>query len=238
MMKIVKGTVISPGIACGKAFILRNEKIAYETDSKPLIEKEKFLTAVSEATKEIELEITEADSQYDRRISEIFDAHKYIVNDPVLKQNTLAKIENGLMAFKAYEEAVHEFIRLMEVSDNEYMLGRIIDIIDASDKVKDKLGKDQKKRNFTFDESTIIIEDEIKPSVVFSSMKAYVRGFISRKGYFHQHSGIIGRTIKIPEIIIPDILDYIEDGDLVLIDGNEGQIYIKPTEEILKEKGV
>ncbi len=235
-MKIVKGTAISPGIAIGKAYILRDITNSYEIVSALKNEKKKFLSAIKKASKVIDEKIAEANNKYDYRISEIFDAHKYIINDPVLIQNTLDKIKDGMNAFKAYDEALHEFIQIMESSENEYMLGRIIDIIDASDKVKVQMGENDKNNHITFREPTIIIEDEIKPSVIFSSLDLNMTGFISKKGFFHQHSGIIARTIKIPEIIVPEILEHVQEGDVLLIDGNEGLVYINPNEKVIYEK--
>ncbi len=237
-MKIVHGTCMSPGKAVGKAYILQTEKISYNATDINEKEKQKILNAIRETVTQIINEINEANEKYDHRIAEIFNAHKYIVDDPVLIEKTIKKIDNGYNAFKAYDESVHEFIKIIEVSDNDYMLGRIIDIIDATDMVKENLCKIEKHENLRFDEPTIIISKEIKPSLMLASKKSNIVGFVSIKGYFHQHSGIIARTLKVPEIISSDILNHINGGENIMIDCDSGNVYIEPTTDIIdKERG-
>jgi phosphoenolpyruvate-protein phosphotransferase (PTS system enzyme I) len=232
-MEIINGNVISPGIAFGKAYVLQDEEIACCANLTPALEKENLNKAIEVATEKIELQISKANKQYDYQISEIFEAQKLIVNDPVLIENTIQYIDSGLNSIEAYQKAAHDFIKIIESSDNEYMLGRIIDIIDATEGVIKKLGNDQTKRIYRFDEPTILIVKDVKPSTIFSSFESNVCGYISGKGYFHQHSGIIGRKIKIPEIIIKDILSIIKGGESILIDGDDGKVYINPKKEIV-----
>ena len=115
-----------------------------------------------------------------------------------------------------------------EKIDNEYMLGRIVDIIDATDQVKVALKSIDAKTLKNFDEPTILILKELKPSVIYKLNNTNVVGFISEKGFYHQHSGIIARTIQVPGIVCADVFNKVTVDDYVLLNANEGIIEINP----------
>mgnify|MGYP000604424892 CR=1 FL=1 len=105
-----------------------------------------------------------------------------------------------------------------EKINNEYMLGRIVDIIDATDHVKAALKSIQKERIGEFDEPTILILKNLKPSIIYKIKKTNIVGFIAEKGYYHQHSGIIARTFNVPGMICEKIYKRIEGYTYIELD--------------------
>jgi phosphoenolpyruvate-protein kinase (PTS system EI component) len=97
------------------------------------------------------------------------------------------------------------------------MLGRIVDIIDATDHVKVVLKDIIQERIVNFDEPTILILRNLKPSIIYRINNTSIVGFIASKGFYNQHSGIIARTINIPGIVYENIFDIVETGDFIKI---------------------
>ncbi len=227
------GQIISKGIAYGKARFLTSKDIkigiTYNGDQTKI-----FVESVKKVSKDIEQKILDSKNIYDNRIAEIFESHLYIVNDPILIQETTKFIDAGKTAYEAYSKAVENVLKTFAKIDNEYMLGRIVDIIDATDQVKSvMIGKT--KTVIDFAEDTILILRNLKPSIIYSLPEHEIKGFISDAGFYTQHSGIIAREIHIPGMVCPGIFERLSEGDFVIVDSIDGNIVINPDESTIQE---
>lgn len=212
------GEAISSGIAYGRIGFLSKNDIQAKEDFNKQDQTEIFLEAIKTVSDNIDKEILESKASFNARISEIFETHKYIVNDPILIDETKNYIKQNFTAKEAYKKAVNDILDKFEKIDNEYMLGRIVDIIDATDHVKVALKSIVKERIIDFNEPTILVLKNLKPSIIYGINNTNIVGFISEKGFYHQHSGIIARTINIPGMICEKIYDFVKEGDFVKID--------------------
>lgn len=228
--------VVSEGIAYGKASFLIAD---FEDTNKPLSEQDQvrfFRQAIEEITSELDQLIAESKTNLNQRVSEIFETHKYIVNDPMILERTFDFIEKGLSPNQAYVQAVSEILEQFKQIDNEYMLGRIVDILDATDRVKVKLKIKADVKTIQTNEPTILIIKELKPSLIYSISNNNIKGFVSETGYYHQHSSIIARTINMPGMICKDVFKQVHENDYVLIDCNLGELYINPDGDLIKSR--
>jgi phosphoenolpyruvate-protein kinase (PTS system EI component) len=224
---IYTGKAISSGTAYGKIGFLGKSSIEPEDNFDKQNQLELLQKAIKKVSDNIDEEILESKSSFNNRISEIFETHKYIVNDPVLISNTIEYIKQNLPAKVAYGKAVKDILNQFEKIDNEYMLGRIVDIIDATDHVKVALKSIIQESIVDFDEPTILILKNLKPSIIYGINNTNIVGFISSEGFYHQHSSVIARTINIPGIVCENIFDFIEDGDFVKINCENETIEIE-----------
>ena len=233
---MVSKQIISGGIAYGKAIIFERKDSYKYCNSNQENELSKFIQSIAKVTLGIESQINQSKAQISERVAEIFETHKLIVNDPVVIGNTKNFINGGANAYNAYDKAIKEVLNQFSKVDNDYMLGRIIDIIDATDRVKSDL-KNQKYNCFSdIQEPTILILKDIRPSVIYDVKNINVKGFIAENGFFNQHSGILARTLKIPGIVYQNIFNIIRNNDFVLIDCLKGEIYVNPSSEVISTK--
>ena len=71
----------------------------------------------------------------------------------------------------------------------------------------------------------ILITKMTDPGWVFLLAKA--KGVISEKGSLLSHTAIISRELKVPSIVgVPNLLDTVNTGDIIRMDGNTGKIEI------------
>ncbi len=230
------GQVISEGIAYGKVEFIQSKYDEFQTKPNDTNQLDIFEQSIEIATKKLDEEITNTKKNYTDRISEIFETHKYIVNDPIVINRTKELIKSNHTASMAYAKAIKEMLDEFNKIDNEYMLGRIVDIIDATDRVNSVLNCITKQNLKEYQEPTILILEDLKPSIIYSIDNSNIKGFIADKGYYHQHSGIIARTIKIPGVVSENLSDHVKTNDYVLIDCYKGEIFINPDETIIKER--
>ncbi|MBI9010285.1 MAG: hypothetical protein JEZ05_09705 [Tenericutes bacterium] len=223
---IYTGKAISSGIAYGRIGFLGKLLMQPDDGLDKLDQLEILHMAIKKVSDEIDKEILESKSSFTNRISEIFETHKYIVNDPILIAKTEEHIKQNLTAKEAYEKAVKDILSEFAKIENEYMLGRIVDIIDATDHVKVALKSIIQESIIDFDEPTILVLKNLKPSIIYGINNTKVIGFISSKGFYHQHSGIIARTINIPGMVCENIFELVDEGDYVKINCEDETIEI------------
>ncbi len=206
-----KCQAISSGVAYGKIGYLTKQTNYHSEADDECNQIDLFDNAIKFVSDDLNEEILDSKQNVNERISEIFQTHKYIINDPILILKTKEYIAHqNLSAQKAYDKAVADVIHQFEQIENEYMLGRIVDIIDATDHVKAALKSIEKERIGIFDEPTILILKQLKPSIIYNIKKSNIVGFIAEHGFYHQHSGIIARTFNVPGMICEKIYDRVQ----------------------------
>ncbi len=84
-------------------------------------------------------------------------------------------------------------------------------------------------------EASIIVAEEIKPSVVIDADTDYVKGMISTFGGETSHTAILCKAAGIPLISgVEDLSDFI-DGENLILDAIENKTIINPDTEVLEK---
>ena len=239
---MLKGTGISEGIGIGKAIILRNEKIEPKKvkieDTN--LEKEKFYKALDEVKKEIE-EIVEKNSGTKK---EIMEAYLMILQDPMLIEETIKIIEkeNANSAY-AVEVGFNKIINMFENLEDPYMSARSRDIADMKKKILNKILGIKEVDLSKLPKDTIIIANELTTSDTANLDFNNIAGIITKLGGINSHMAIMARTHEIPAVVGNGATDHkemiqkdiIKENDLVVINGETGEIYVNPPKEELEK---
>ena len=113
----------------------------------------------------------------------------------------------------------------LSLVDNAYLKERSKDIEDVTNKlIRKALGiKEIDLSRLT--EDTILVAEEIPPSVLLSNNLGYVKGIVSEIGGKTSHVAILASTLGIPSVFgIKEISKTLTDGELIYVNGNEGYI--------------
>ena len=92
------------------------------------------------------------------------------------------------------------------------------------------------EREITLNENTILIAKDLTPADTSSMDLSKVNGIILKEGGFTSHAVIVAKNLGIPCVIgVKSLLDDIVDGELMIIDGDTGNIIISPSEKQISE---
>jgi len=239
-LKIYSGIVINQGIVYGNVFKLKQNfregpKIASKTDQLSVFE-----TALAKSTKKLEEQIKTTHMLYSETVSIIFEAHKLMVNDPIILDRARELIGEKHNAYDSYRQAADEVIDQFLRLNNEYIKNRIIDIEDATERVLSEIEELEYDLKTDFLEPKILLLDKMKPSILINLDKETIIGLISEEGSYNQHSGTIVRKRDIPTMVVEGLMDLIDDQDKILLDAIEGTVYINPdldtVDKLMKER--
>ena len=180
----------------------------------------------------------EAEREIGKDEAAIFEAHLMILEDEEFS-GKIAKLirESRISAEEAVGKVSEELIKTFESMESDYFRSRADDIKDLRNRILENLrGKSPTELKMT--EPMIIAASELFPSDTVKMKKQKVIGLITEKGGVTSHAAIIARAMKIPAVVsVKGLLEKLEDGDLVLIDGSRGVVIISPSEDELEKYG-
>lgn len=238
-MSHIKGIGASAGIAVAKAFVMETPSFDIPTHKIEDVaaEKARFQDAIAQSKTELEeiREHTLRELGPDK--AEIFSAHLLIVEDPEIVSQVNDKIESENMnAAKALDEVAQTMIMIFESMDNEYMRERAADVRDVTKRVLAHILGVTFVTPASISEEVIIIAEDLTPSDTAQLNRKYVKGFATNIGGRTSHSAIMSRSLEIPAVVGTKVaIEEIKNGDLVIIDGTEGDVFVNPSEDLVKE---
>ncbi len=231
-MKI--GTPASRGYAIGQAFIKKHEELTITDEKvKDVVAEKASLRKAAEASKvQLEKIRKKAFESMGEEKAMVFDAHMMFFDDPEFMGGIEAEIENnGKNAVKATNDVMKNYVAIFEAMDDEYMKERAADIKDVSKRLMNNLSGIEDSILIE-DNNTIVVADDLTPSDTAQLDKEKVIAFLTNVGGRTSHSAIMARTLEIPAVVgLKDITEVVKNGDILIVDGIEGRVYIDPDHE-------
>ncbi|WDC81542.1 phosphoenolpyruvate--protein phosphotransferase [Ligilactobacillus ruminis] len=240
MKKMLKGIAASDGIAAAKAYMLVEPDLSFSETSIDDSEAEiKRLDDAVEASKsELELIKQKATENLGEEEAQVFEAHLTILADPELLGQIKDKIKNDKVNAEAALKSVTDmFIEMFEaMTDNAYMQERAGDIRDVTKRIMSHLLGVTLPNPALIQEEVIIVAHDLTPSDTAQLDRNYVKGFITDIGGRTSHSAIMSRTLEIPAVVGSGTATTdIQEGEMVIIDGINGDALVDPTDAELAD---
>lgn len=236
MSKKITGIAASDGYAHAKVYRLIEPDLTVTKESvdNPAEEIERLEQAITKSQAEIERIRAIAVESLGEEEAQVFDAHAMILSDPEITSQVEDTINNEkINAEAAFEEVTNTFITMFEsMEDNPYMQERAADIRDVRKRVLASLLGVSLPSPATIDEEVVVVAHDLTPSDTAQLNKDYVKAFVTNIGGRTSHSAIMARSLEIPAIVgTGNVSEQVADGDMMLVDGTDGEVIINPTEE-------
>lgn len=235
-MKIIYGKALNKGIAIGRISYIEHsiQEIAPNKITDPGIEYNKFEIAKTKALEELTEIYEKALNDVGEDHAMIFDVHRMMLEDEDFIDAIADKIKGQYLNAKyAVFKTGEDFADSFATMEDKYMQERAIDIKDIVKRILRIL--DGRKNAGNIEDSSIVISEELTPSETIQLDKNKLLGFATKYGSTNSHTAILARAINIPAITGIDISRE-WDGEMAILDGYEGALYIGPDKLILKEK--
>jgi len=239
---MIRGIGASAGIAMGKAFVVPAwewdfpEKMVEVSDL--AYEYERLYDGIRSSKDELELIKQEIKEVVGQDQAYIFDAHLAILEDPIFMNEIQEIIERQYKAAEvAVKEVIDKFVGMFDVIDDEYMKERALDIKDVGNRLlKHLLGDIEETTAPPQDHPYILVAKELTPSQLAHLDPSQLLGLVTMLGGTHSHVAIMARAMSAPYIVGLEgkLLRPIQNGDFLIIDGQEGTLYINPDENTIE----
>ncbi|WP_075181402.1 phosphoenolpyruvate-protein phosphotransferase PtsI [Pantoea sp. 1.19] len=238
---MISGILASPGIAFGKALLLKEDEIVINrkkiTDDQVEQEVQRFLDGRSKASAQLEAIKIKAGETFGEEKEAIFEGHIMLLEDEELEQEIIAQIKDDHLSADAAAHAVIEGqAKALEELDDEYLKERAADVRDIGKRLlQNILGLHIVDLSAIRDE-VILVAKDLTPSETAQLNLKKVLGFITDLGGRTSHTSIMARSLELPAIVgTGEITSRVNNGDFLILDGVNNQIYINPTESVIDE---
>lgn len=236
---MIKGIGASNGYAIAKAYrlVLPDLSITKVTIADTHAE----IKRLEEAIDKTEVALVKIKEKALKSLSEdeasVFDAHILVLKDPEMKDQIVAMVESSKVNVEyALNEVAQMFINMLEMMDDEYMRERAADIKDVTTRLRATLLGKTLPDPSQIDQEVVVVAYDLTPSDTAQLDRRFVKGFATNIGGRTSHSAIMARSLEIPAVVgTKSILEDVNDGDMMILDGKEGLIIINPTDQQILE---
>ena len=240
MKPTLQGIAASDGIAIAKVYTLTEPDLSFTKISVEDTDNEisRLEEALVVSTKEIELIKETALKNLGEEEAQVFEAHLMVLSDPEL----VGQVKDAITSQKvnaehALKEVSDMFISIFAgMEDNPYMQERAADIRDVTKRVLANLLGVKIPSPATIKYEVVVVAGDLTPSDTAQLNRQYVKAFVTDIGGRTSHSAIMARSLEIPAIVgTKEITSLAKDGDLIIIDGLSGDVFLNPSEDVVAE---
>jgi len=163
---------------------------------------------------------------------EVFDTYRMFARDPAWTGKLFDAVRAGLTAEAAVERARNEQRARLTQARDAFFSDRLHDLEDIANRMLRILDGENGARDLP--EDAILIARHVGPADLLDYGAGKLKGVALEEGSASGHAAVVSRALGLPLVgRLHDILDRVEDGDAVIIDGEAGIVHVRPTEEVL-----
>lgn len=241
VQKALRGVAVSPGIVIGKARLVDRSKVKifYQYligDDQLKREIERF----EEAARTTEDQLNAIKNGMPEQLkghSFILDSHLMILKDSMLHDATIQRIsKEKINAEWALKKSLEEIRWAFNQVDDEYISNRVNDVENVVERILRNLSGDEQQSLSHINERVIIVAHELSAGDTSELNPSKVMGFITDVGGRTSHAAIIAQALQIPVVVgLESATKVVREGDLLIVDGNSGEVIINPDDEVIIE---
>ena len=232
---MLRGIGTSKGIGIGKALVLKNTECEIKLREVDDTEAEiaRFRAGIDIFIKETDELINKLSAKLkgDDTNALVLKNQEYLVKDIQLTSQVEKIIrESRRNAEAALYETCESLKQLFLSIDNEAVAQRVTDIEDMRERLTAILLGVKRVDLTQLPANTIIIADEIHPSMTANMDTEHIAGIVSEKGGDTSHASILARALEIPAVLsVKGICSQVEDGQDIIVDGAYGEVFTSPS---------
>src|SRR5436190_4553359 len=240
-MQRLTGTGVSPWIVSGRAVILiqRAQVLRYHISPVRIDHELDRLTRSTERSRQ---QLHDIRARIARRrgpeLAALFDAQLLMLDDPMLVPRAEALVGEHLVnAEWAVQQVFDEFSNIFDDIADPYLRERKGDVADLVGRLRMNLRQDvATPRDLlrAVEESSVLIADELTPSLAAQVDWTKVRGFATDAGSRTYHTAILARSLEVPAVVgLHNASRVIQPGQLVVVDGNASEVIVDPPPDMI-----
>jgi len=237
----LRGVGVSPGIALGRAVLAGRVLFTSRKEYVPPHRVEDELRRLNEAIARTRAELVELKDTVRRKIGEehafIFDAHLLILDDLALSAGFDKLIrEENVRAESALADVYEHYRKIFDALGVEYFKQRKVDVADVLAKIHQNLAPTAEEAADDVREKILIAHDLMPSEAALRFSQGNILAVALDMGGQTSHAAILARSLNIPTVVgLHAITQMIKAGDLLIVDGTDGEVIINPPPTLQKE---
>jgi phosphotransferase system enzyme I (PtsP) len=230
----LKGSPIADGVGLGHVILHEPRIIVTQIIAEDVkYEIERLETAIRAMRDSIDRLIEHGDiGQGEHR--EVLETFRLFANDRGWLRRLREAVSSGLTAEAAVERVQNDARAKLQRQTDPFMRERWHDLDELANRLLHQLtGRSLVTSHENMPDNAIVVARTMGPAALLEYDRTKLRGLILEDGGAASHVAIIARAIGIPVVSdIANIIDFVEQGDAVIIDGSTGDVHLRPSADV------
>ncbi|MSR13753.1 MAG: phosphoenolpyruvate--protein phosphotransferase [Gammaproteobacteria bacterium] len=236
------GVAVSGGIAIGNAYIIVHDEFEVRDNliepSQIDAEVVRLHAAIDATASQLRAMREKIPANTPSDVAAFIDTYLLMLTDTTLSDEPIRMIRerrhNAAFALRNQRDAI---VAVFEQMDDPYLQTRHDDVDHVVNRILRTLFRDDLTRT---DENTqrmqgaILLADDLAPADALLMQHYGVLGFVTEYGGPTSHTSILARSLGVPGIVgVHHARRFVHDGEVLIIDGNEGVVIGDPDQRTL-----
>jgi phosphotransferase system enzyme I (PtsP) len=231
----LKGFGIVSGVALGKAVFLQPPAPKHKVFAKdPAMEAGRLEEGLNDLRRSVD-DMLATNATLSGVSREVLETYRLFAYDRGWKDRLRAAVFSGLTAESAVEQVKAENRARLSQSRDPYLRERLHDLDDLSNRLLRHLAGDKNVGQRALYDETILFARTMGPAELLEYDRKRLKGIVLGEVSATSHVAIVARALKLPMVTgAPDAMELTEEGDQAVIDGDVGEIHIRPPADVLE----
>jgi phosphotransferase system enzyme I (PtsP) len=230
------GLRLVAGMARGEAVfhqprIVVEHTVAEDTEA----ERDRVYSAFRKMREQIDAMTKEAEFGTAGEHQEILETYKMFAYDEGWSRRINEAIDSGLTAEAAIERVQQRTRRRMQDIDDPLLKDRMHDLEDLSNRLlRIVSGRFGTAAQTGLARDTVLIARNLGPAELLEYDRRRLKAVVLEEGSLTAHMTIVARAMGVPVVgRISDIRHSVEEGEQILVDGDNGSVIVRPNRALL-----
>lgn len=195
-------------------------------------EEERVEEAIAYLRRSVDAMISGETAKLSHASKEIFESYRLFAYDRKWVSRLREAVHSGLTAEAAVERVRNEYRARLSKARDPYLRARLHDLEDLANRMLRSLAGDNlAPGNKDMAADAIVFARDLGPAELLDYDRDKLRGIVLEEGSASSHTAIICKALGIPMVgRVSGVLDIVEMGNEALVDGNNGQLDLRPLE--------
>jgi phosphotransferase system enzyme I (PtsI) len=237
----LRGLGVSPGIAIGEVQLTKKVVFTTRKENIPADKVKSELDRLNGAIERTHEQLVKIRDNIKDIVGEehafIFESHLLILQDKSLLLSLKDIIREERSRAEWAISRVHlKYQELFESIDDEYFKQRKFDVADVLSKIYRNLEPAELGKRDDGKERILVARELLPSEAAIRLSKGNVLAVALDMGGQTSHTAILARSLNIPAVMgLRNISQRVRNGDILIVDGTDGEVLINPPAAIKKE---
>ncbi len=230
----LEGVPLSPGLTMGTALVHRQrvtiERMLSDNAGR---EEERFRVALEALHIQLDAALERPDVSAAGEHRDVLETFRMFADDRGWMRRINEAISLGFSAEAAVQRVQDESQKRMVQSNSALLRERLLDFEELTNRLLRQLVDGGSDDSIQLPENTILVAQSLGPAELLNYEPGVLKAVILEEGSANAHATIVARALGIPLIgRLTGLLSRIETGDDVLVDAENGVVYLRPGDEV------
>jgi len=232
----LSGRVLADGLATGHAMLHEPRIEVRKTIADNIAEElDRLKGAISRLQTSVDEMLNNSDAMVSEESRDIFEAYKMFAHDKSWLKKMEAAIETGLTAEAAIKRVQDDTRARMKQITDPYIRERLSDLEDLANRLYLHLDGNQGIDRHHLPDDTVIIAQNMSAAELLDYDRVHLKAVVLVEGTRSSHVAIVARALGVPVVgQCHEVSDSVEQGDFVLVDGENGQVFLRPGDDVIQ----